>query len=335
MLADHLTEPSVVHPRPIALVLAAGDGVRLQAFTERWFGTPRPKQYCTFVGTRSMLDHTLDRAAEVCQPRATVSVVATSHRGLLASRSARPSDGRFVFQPANRGTAAGILLGLSYVMHESPDATVVVFPSDHFIYPEWRLLTAVRVAARATDVLTDRLVLLGAPADDLELDYGWITPGQTLCSVAGRPICAVDAFIEKPDPERARAMRRTGGLWNTFIFVAKAKALWASAQASVDDLIPYFEWFRAVIGTTDELDVLDDIYSTMPTRNFSRDVLEPLAKQTAVMALWDVMWSDWGRPERIMDTLSALRKEGSSNDAILLGSHGVSYRARSPHRHLP
>ena len=183
MLADHLTEPSVVHPRPIALVLAAGDGVRLQAFTERWFGTPRPKQYCTFVGTRSMLDHTLDRAAEVCRPRAT--------------------------------------------------------------------------------------------------------------------------------------------------------ALWAGAQASVDDLIPYFEWFRAVIGTTDELDVLDDIYSTMPTRNFSRDVLEPLAKQTAVMALWDVMWSDWGRPERIMDTLSALRKEGSSNDAILLGSHGVSYRARSPHCHLP
>ena len=336
MSPDPLTKLSVSSPRAIALVLAGGDGERLQAFTERHLGAPRPKQYCAFVGTRSMLDHTLDRAAEVCVPGAAITVVAASHREILASRAARPSDGRFVLQPANRGTAAGILFGLSYVMHESPDATVAIFPSDHFIFPEWRFLTAVRVAARAADVWTDRLVLLGAPAHDLELDYGWITPGPTLGAVTGRPIRTVETFTEKPDPDKARAIRQGGGLWNTFIMVARAKALWAAAQATVDDLVPYFEWLKAAIGTADERKVLDDIYGTMPTHNFSRDVLQARPEQTAVLALHDVIWSDWGRPERILETLSAIGKEPSfaRRDPVGRRPH-QGIRQRIPRRQKP
>jgi mannose-1-phosphate guanylyltransferase len=52
-----------------AIVLAGGSGKRLQPVTERWLGEHRPKQYCTFVGTRSMLQHTLDRVKTLCRRR--------------------------------------------------------------------------------------------------------------------------------------------------------------------------------------------------------------------------------------------------------------------------
>ncbi len=38
-----------------SIVLAGGEGERLRPFVERWLGRHRPKQYCAFVGTRSML----------------------------------------------------------------------------------------------------------------------------------------------------------------------------------------------------------------------------------------------------------------------------------------
>ena len=55
-----------------------------------------------------------------------------------------------------------------------------------------------------------------------------------------------------------------------------------------------------------EESVLKAIYQDMPSSNFSREVLQPLSKQLGVMELEKVLWSDWGRPERIIETLQAV-----------------------------
>jgi mannose-1-phosphate guanylyltransferase len=295
--------------RPLSgIVLAAGDGERLRPFTERWLGAPTPKQYCTFVGTRSMIDHTLDRVAQWCPANRIVSVVAETHRRFLARRSRRRSDGRWVFQPANRDTAAGVLLGLSYVLERDPDATVGIFPSDHFIYPEWRFLHTIRLAATAAEA-TGRMVLLGAPASGAEPDYGWIMRGNPLTHVDGCPIFTVESFVEKPPPDHVRAAFRAGGLWNTLVMIGRAEAIWDAAAATMPELVARFASLRTAIGTSDERRVLEAIYRAMPAHNFSRAVLECLPGLIGVMELKEVTWSDWGRPERIAATLQALGKE--------------------------
>ncbi|MDC8446861.1 MAG: hypothetical protein LV473_00735 [Nitrospira sp.] len=55
-----------------SIVLAGGEGERMKPLVQRWLGRHRPKQYCTFVGTRSMFQHTVDRAADVTGLRKTV-----------------------------------------------------------------------------------------------------------------------------------------------------------------------------------------------------------------------------------------------------------------------
>jgi mannose-1-phosphate guanylyltransferase len=40
-----------------SLVLAGGSGERLKPMIQKWLGRDRPKQYCVFVGTRSMFEH--------------------------------------------------------------------------------------------------------------------------------------------------------------------------------------------------------------------------------------------------------------------------------------
>ncbi|MBI4454290.1 MAG: hypothetical protein HY644_00140 [Acidobacteria bacterium] len=38
-----------------AVVLAGGEGERMRSVTTTWLGCHRPKQYCTFVGSRWMM----------------------------------------------------------------------------------------------------------------------------------------------------------------------------------------------------------------------------------------------------------------------------------------
>jgi hypothetical protein len=46
----------------------------------------------------------------------------------------------------------------------------------------------------------------------------------------------------------------------------------------------------------------------MPVYNFSSDLLERLPDRMAVMELAGVLWSDWGKPERIAETIRRIGK---------------------------
>jgi len=93
----------------------------------------------TFIGT-PMLQHTLDRADHISDPKQKVTVIARSHRGHAWPQLARRRNGKVILQPANRDTAGGIFAALSYVRALDPQATVVIYPSDHFVYPECRFI---------------------------------------------------------------------------------------------------------------------------------------------------------------------------------------------------
>jgi hypothetical protein len=63
---------------------------------------------------------------------------------------------------------------------------------------------------------------------------------------------------------------------------------------------------KGAIDTAEELRVLDAIYEAMPRRNFSSHLLQCAPERLAVMEMKDVLWSDWGNPERIADSLDRI-----------------------------
>lgn len=289
--------------RTWSIVLAGGEGGRIATFVYRWLGHPRPKQYCSFVGTRSMFQHTLDRAARITPPKRTVTVVSRAHRQEAMIQLGRRQMGTLLFQPANRNTAAGIFLPVTYIRTRDPGATVAVFPSDHFVYPENRFLDVVRHAVQTAEARPDRLVLTGATPDRLEVEYGWIERGLPLSGTAGEQVEGVRSFLEKPSILQADAALHTGALWNTLVFAAKADLLWNLGWQCFPDMMPLFERLSQAIGGPEEGRVLETIYRDMPAKNFSSDLLQRVPEQLAVVELSGVLWSDWGKPERIAETL--------------------------------
>ncbi len=286
-----------------SIVLAGGEGTRVGYFVQRWLGRRRPKQFCTFVGTRSMLQHTLDRAARLAPVERSVLVVAQAHRQEAMTQLDGRGIGTILFQPANRDTAAGVFLPLTYVRMRDPRATVAIYPSDHFVYPEEQFLDAVRDAVLAAERLHNRIVLLGVAPDRLELDYGWILPGPRLAHSGPKRVQAVLKFLEKPTAQQADDALSNHALWNTMVMVAKVDTLWALGQQCFPELMEQFERLGQAIGTSDEIRVLEAIYQNMPARNFSSDLLQQVPERVAVTELTNALWSDWGRPERIAEAL--------------------------------
>ena len=290
-----------------SIVLAGGDGVRTKAFIRRWLGFEKPKQYCTFVGSRSMFQHTLDRAARLTPWERVVVVAARHHQHDVWDQLDGRSASMVLFQPKNVETAAGIFLPLTYILARDPLATVVIYPSDHFISPEGSFLSAVDQAVQGSTSLGGRLVLLATRPDSLDLEYGWIKPGRALGQTGTADIHAVETFIEKPDEATAREARATGSLWNTMVLAAKGQQLCSLGWRCFPEMMSRFERLKMAIDTAEELRVLDAIYEAMPRWNFSSHLLQCAPERLAVMEMTDVFWSDWGNPERI---LSGLEKFG-------------------------
>lgn len=303
-----MTYTNDTHHHMWSIILAGGDGQRLQPFVHRWLGRPRAKQYCAFVGTRSMLQHTLDRADRLSASHRKVTVIGQTHQGEAWAHFEGRQAGMVLVQPANRDTAAGVFLPLSYIRTLDRDATVVIYPSDHFVYPEEQFAQAVRQAVAVAEALTDRVILLGARPDRLEEEYGWILPDRDLTWGVGPRVCSVSKFIEKPGVGELREIMRGRGLWNTLVIAAKAETLWMLGWRAVPEVMRLFDRLDGMIGSDREAEVLTSMYRDMPQRNLSSDVLQYLPSHLAVMELGDVMWSDWGRAERIRDSLQRIGK---------------------------
>src|SRR2546422_462194 len=120
------------------IILAGGEGKRLQPLVRRLHGKPLPKQYVNFVGSRSMLEHTFLRAEMLIPPERLFTVISQHHLGYseaLRQVVSRPR-GTVIVQPENKETGPGLLLPLIYLCERFPQSSVAVFPSDHFVLEE-------------------------------------------------------------------------------------------------------------------------------------------------------------------------------------------------------
>ncbi len=275
------------------LVLAGGDGRRLEDVTRLIAGAPIPKQYCRLVGGRSLLEETLDRIAPLVPPHRTVVVVNRSHLPLAEPQLLRLPGSNVVIQPANLDTGPGLVLGVLAIARLDPAALVAVFPSDHYVANAGRFLAHVGQAAGEAVTRRWKIVLLGVEPDRPDPGLGYVEPGRRVSGAQARHVAA---FHEKPPPDRAAALIGRGALWNSFIMVFRVDAM-----------------LRLVARTRPrDLDLLrregTRCYAGLEAWSFSHDFLARAVAHLVVLPMRGTGWSDWGTREAIERTCDALRQ---------------------------
>jgi len=284
------------------IVLAGGEGNRVRGFLSALCGGRGIKQFCSILGGRSLLQMTLDRVQRIIPRERILVIVDKRHLEAREQLVGWPQE-NIIYQPVNRETAPGILLPLAYVSHRCPQATVAVFPSDHFIADERVFNSHVAKALDEIDLLPKTAILLGVTPDRMEEGYGWITSSQ---DGMGKDSRAVTGFWEKPSLTYAERLMRDGALWNTFVFVARATTLWELTRQTVPDLYGAFSGLRIMLGTHRAQSFIEQLYGRLRSVNFSSAILTPSVPRLRVLPVPEVGWSDWGSADRILETATRI-----------------------------
>ena len=276
--------------RPWVVVLAGGDGRRLQGALVRRRQVDRPKQFCRFSEAESLLEQTLQRARRLADPSRIVVVVREDHRCWWSSELNRLAPEHVLAQTDNRGTAVAILHALVHVLCRDASPTIVILPSDHGVTEERVLLESIALAARTAALGREHLVLLGAAPGHAETEYGWILPSSDV-TAGGRN---VERFVEKPESRLAAELFAAGALWNTFVCASSGQALlklFAERQPLV--LRDYLKFLAAHAIHQPAL------FRALPCVDFGRDVLQSAVGRLRVLTVPPCGWTDLGTPERV------------------------------------
>ena len=311
-----------------ALVLAAGEGSRLQALTMTASGVAVPKQFCSLGGGSSLLHGALRRAQAVAPPERTCAVVADHHRRWWQALPLDIPADNLILQPRNRGTASGILLPLLHIVHRDPDAAVLVLPSDHYVRNESVLATSLRRAMIELQHESGHLILLGIAPDEPDPELGYIV-GE---GADRADIRSVAKFVEKPNAATARALIARGAVWNSFIFAATGRTLLRAFEELCPDLVGEM---RHIVSSAAEAAAraarLAALYEDLPELDFSRDVLQRSPSLLRVLTAPACGWSDLGTPRRVGETVNRYRP---APGAALSMAHGRTAFVDLAARHL-
>lgn len=283
------------------IVLAAGDGTRLQSLTARPVGGPIPKQFCSVGGTRSMLQHTLSRARLLVPPEKIVVVVAAQHRQWWQRELLDIPPGNVVVQPQNRGTGPGILLPLVLVQARDPEAEILLMPSDHYVDREDILCRAEEEAFLEATGPGRRIVLLGMTPQEADSGYGWILPTDSPPSRSC--LTKVKGFVEKPPMREARDLMARGALINAFLLVGRCQSLLYLYREHPALVAAFRSLVSGPGGRSFESRALEKLYQKLTTLDFSESLLQSLPENLWVLPVPSCGWTDLGTPERVHTSL--------------------------------
>ncbi|MDP9015052.1 MAG: sugar phosphate nucleotidyltransferase [Pseudomonadota bacterium] len=296
-----------------ALVLAGGEGSRLQSLTTTPNGVIVPKQFCSLRHGPSLLTQSLIRAGSVAPTIQTCAVVAAQHRwwwelplGCLARENV------FV-QPENRGTAHGILFALLRLEARDPNATVVMLPADHHIRNEALFARSLRQIAEFATRMDDAIYLLGVQPDRADLELGYIVPAVRRPHRPSRVL----RFVEQPEAARLHDLINAGALWNMFVIAGSVRGLLGLYERAHGTSIALM---RSVISGRKHRAIdstaLAAVYERLPSVDFSRGLLEPQAEKLQVVGVPPCGWNDLGTPKRVVETLAELPAEFERFDPL-------------------
>ncbi len=274
-------------------IMAGGIGSRFWPASR----TNRPKQFLDILNTgQTLLQITYNRFATVCPTENIFIVTSEDYFDLVKEQLPALKDEQILCEPTRRNTAPCIAYVSKKIDSINPLAKVIVVPSDHLILREEKFIATIN---QCLEFIEDKdvLVTLGIRPLKPSTGYGYIQYDEE--QKAG-DFYKVKTFTEKPTLEIAKTFVKSGEfLWNSGMFVWKAKSILAAMQQLLPEVYDCFEGGEAVYNTPNEKDFIAKAYSQCTNISIDYGVMEKAKNVYTIPS--DFGWSDIGTWDSLHD----------------------------------
>lgn len=291
------------------LILAGGKGRRLWPCSRESY----PKQFLDFFSTgKTLLQSTFDRMTRRIPAERVFVSTNQVYEHIVKEQLPQLPPGNILAEPVSRDTAPSTAWATFRIVSESPEACIVVVPSDQTVFKEERFLDSV---CTGLDIVSrnDWLLALGVRPTRPEPGYGYI---QTGAETAMPGVFRVKSFTEKPDREFAKMFVNSGEFfWNTGMFLGSARCLRESLRRLFPSIMRKEDGWHKVDTAADRAYV-NDTFCRFPRISLDYGILEKCDNVHVMVC--DFGWADLGTWHSIYEGIS--KGEG---DNVIIGSNAM------------
>ena len=272
------------------VILAGGSGTRLWPISRELY----PKQLLKLFGNKTLIQQTFSRLKKIIPPEKIYIVTNQSFEEdiYLQLKGLGMIRENILVEPAQRNTAPAIALASKKIFNKDKSAIILTCPADHLIKPDKEFIRAVKIAFPVAQ--KNFLVIFGIAPTNPSSEYGYIKINSK------NKVYKVEKFIEKPDKEEAEDLIKKGGLWNSGIFIWKAKIILQEIRKNIPEV------YKAVKSQS---------YLSLQPISIDKGVLEHSKKIRAIPA--NFQWQDIGSWKSLYQLLPKDSAQNVLNEKVL------------------
>lgn len=265
------------------VIMAGGIGSRFWPMSREHL----PKQFLDILGTgKSFIRHTYDRFTKIVPKENFLIVTNRRYRELVKEHIPELDDSQILCEPIGRNTAPCIAYAAYTIKRISPNAQMIVTPSDHLILNEYEFTNVIE----STLIFSEHrkaLMTIGINPTRPETGYGYIQRSDY------ESISKVKCFTEKPSLEMAEAFLECGEfLWNAGIFIWKVSDILEAFAKHLPEHYALFNSIEAELGTEREAKAIERIFSECRPISIDYGIME--RANNVYVHYGDFGWSDLG-----------------------------------------
>lgn len=281
------------------ILLCGGSGTRLWPLSRKSY----PKQFAPLIGEQTLFQASAKRLSGEGYDKPLV-LTNSDFRFIVTEQLVEVGidPGAVLIEPEGRNTAPAILAAALYLEQTSPDALMLIAPSDHVIPDPDAFRAAVDKGSEAAR--NGQIVTFGITPTHAETGYGYLELSET----SGDRTIALKRFVEKPDAAQAEKMVASGMyLWNAGIFLFSVRTILEAFRALAPDLMPPVR--QAVIEAKSDLGFLrlapepwaeaEDISIDYAIMERSKELsVVPYSAGWSDLGGWDAVWRESTQDDR-------------------------------------
>ena len=290
------------------IIMAGGSGTRFWPASR----SSVPKQFLKILGSKTMIELTVDRVIPLCPADHVVIVGSAKHHDLLAVH--REQQGMVVFEePVGRNTAPCIGLAAAYLRKQGMStAAMVILPADHFISDPERFRTTLSIGCELAQK-EGAIVTVGIVPTRPETGYGYLQQGPLVKKIEDIATYRIERFVEKPNIDDALRYVESGNfLWNGGIFIATAETILEEIEMHLPSVYAGLLEIEAALDTDRFPSALQTAYEAFPSISIDYGIMEKTTRPVMTVP-GDFGWCDVGSWESLYN----LRKTEADDNGNL------------------